>query len=102
MKYFQAKNSAPRTVFNRTQSLGTFLNAVKHHVDFKFTKKKRGGDIPNYTDPPVNYRKSRTVTGCLAVQIRRCASALCDRECSWERGMEHSVEDGVVEERAYH
>jgi integrase/recombinase XerD len=55
MKHFQAKNSAPRTVFNWTQSLGTFLNAVKHHVDFKFTKKKRGGDIPNYTDPAVNW-----------------------------------------------
>jgi integrase/recombinase XerD len=52
MAYWKQKGSKPRTVFNRTISLGTFLRWAEVTVKFKFTKK---GDIPEYIDPEVNW-----------------------------------------------
>jgi integrase len=56
--HYQKKlKSSPRTVFNRTQALGTFLSSVGHKVEFKFrvVGHRKGGDIPKYTDPEVDY-----------------------------------------------
>jgi integrase/recombinase XerD len=56
--HYQKKlESQPRTVFNRIQALGTFFTSVSHKVDFKFrvVGHRKGGDIPKYTDPEVDY-----------------------------------------------
>jgi integrase/recombinase XerD len=56
--HYQKKlKSSPRTVFNRIQALGTFFNNCGYSVDFKFriVGHRKGGDIPKYTDPEVDY-----------------------------------------------
>lgn len=55
MAYLKEQNLAPRTVFNRTQSIGTFLRFSNVSVDFKFKAQKKGGDIPDYVDPTPNF-----------------------------------------------
>jgi integrase/recombinase XerD len=51
MAHFQGKGSSPRTVYNRTSSIGTFLNHFDIKLAFTFSTQKKGGDIPNYVDP---------------------------------------------------
>ena len=58
IRHYQNKlKSKPRTVFNRIQSLGTFLNNRKHEVDFAFRAvgHRKGGDIPAFVEPEVDY-----------------------------------------------
>jgi len=54
MKWYQQRKKAPRTVYNRTVSLGVFLKAAKHSVDFIFSQKKDGGEIPDYAEKTVD------------------------------------------------
>jgi integrase/recombinase XerD len=63
--HYQKKlKSQPRTVFNRIQSLGTFLANRKHEVDFKFRAvgNRKGGDIPKYVEPEVDYYSEDELT----------------------------------------
>jgi integrase len=62
--YQKTLKSKPRTVFNRIQSLGTFLNNRKHSVEFIFRMvgHRRGGDIPAYVEPEVEYYSEEELT----------------------------------------
>jgi integrase/recombinase XerD len=65
IRHYQNKlKSKPRTVFNRIQSLGTFLNNRKHDVNFVFRAvgHRRGGDIPAYVEPEVDYYSEEELT----------------------------------------
>jgi hypothetical protein len=63
MAHFQTKGSSPRTVYNRTFSIGTFLKHFGVKPDFTFSTRKKGGDIPNYVDPaPDCYTKEQLET----------------------------------------
>ena len=55
MAHFQGKGSSPRTVYNRTSSIGTFLKRFGLKLAFTFSTRKKGGDIPNYVDPAPDY-----------------------------------------------
>lgn len=54
MKWYQDRKKRPRTVYNRMVSLGVFIKATKHTVDFIFSQKKDGGDIPDYEEKSVD------------------------------------------------
>jgi integrase/recombinase XerD len=69
IRHYQKKlKSRPRTVFNRIQSLGTFLNNRKHDVDFAFRMvgHRKGGDIPAYVEPEVDYYSEEELTKSFA------------------------------------
>jgi integrase/recombinase XerD len=55
IEYWRAEGVAPRTVFNRTTALGTFLRWAEVVVKFRFSIAKNGGDIPNFINPAVNW-----------------------------------------------
>jgi hypothetical protein len=66
MAQFQAKGSSPRTVYNRTSSIGTFLTHFGVKPTFTFSTRKKGGDIPNYIDPAPDCYTREQLTGCVA------------------------------------
>src|ERR1700720_3259394 len=71
MKWFQQRRKAPRTVYNRLVSLGVFLKAAKHTVDFIFSQRKDGGEIPDYAE--------KTVDRYVALELKKFFAA-CDSE----------------------
>lgn len=54
MKWYQQRKKAPRTVYNRLVSIGVFLKQAKHAVDFIFSQRSDGGDIPDYAEKAVD------------------------------------------------
>jgi integrase/recombinase XerD len=71
MKWYQQRKKAPRTVYNRLVSLGVFLKAAKHAVDFIFSQRKDGGEIPDYAE--------KTVDRYVALELKKFFAA-CDSE----------------------
>ncbi|MBZ5660374.1 MAG: hypothetical protein LAO08_08185 [Acidobacteriia bacterium] len=98
--HYQKKlKSQPRTVFNRIQSLGTFLSNCKHEVEFKFRAvgHRKGGDIPKYVEPEVDYYSDEELKAFFAafraIPKHSCTSLLgSGAECARHLRPDHSLD----------